>query len=111
MCDEGNDTSKCSETWTRMSTIWITESMSSESEDAGRVNEVQNMGCGNSFRKGRCSDGSDPLNCVYNSIGEMGAEKCTGNVHLVKIPEANLCKEQRGMFKCIVNKFTSQDAC
>lgn len=69
------------------------------------------MGCGNSFRGGRCDDGSDPVNCIYETAGVKGALKCSGIFHLEKVPENNSCKDQRGLFKCILNEYSSNSKC
>lgn len=51
------------------------------------------MGCGNSYKQGRCEDGSDVENCVYMSVSEDGTEHCKGLLKFVMIPPGNLCKE------------------
>lgn len=66
---------------------------------------TKSLGCGNSYKDGRCSDGSDPDNCVYESAAEKGAAKCIGLFHLVTIPEKYTCNDQRGLLKCIKNEF------
>jgi len=32
------------------------------------VTDTKNLGCGNSFKDGRCKDGSDSTDCVYDNI-------------------------------------------
>lgn len=72
---------------------------------------TSNLGCGNAFSGGRCTDGSDPTNCIYDSVTERGMEKCAGNLELVKIPRKYECSNQRGKLKCIKSRFQSSDEC
>ena len=62
------------------------------------------MGCGNGFSGGRCADGSDTSDCVYESMSQQGAGKCVGVMHMVKIPDSYECKDQRGNYKCLLVK-------
>ena len=59
------------------------------------------MGCGNSFKGGRCNDGSDPLNCIYENSMETGLEKCSGSMMVVQISNKYDCIDQREKLKCI----------
>lgn len=85
--------------------------MAPAADDGADDGGTENMGCGNSFKGGRCADGSDVVNCVYANPTNKGADKCSGTMKLLKIPEANLCKDQRGMFKCVLVKYEAPDEC
>jgi len=39
---------------------------------------TKSLGCGNSFISGRCMDGSNPENCVYEMATSKGATSCSG---------------------------------
>lgn len=69
------------------------------------------MGCGNSYKGGRCLDKSNPENCVYSTINEEGSEMCAGSFKLLQVPTDNLCKDQRGLYKCVKTKYENQDEC
>lgn len=56
---------------------------------------TKNMGCGNTFKGGRCEDGSDTTDCLYDSPAALGADKCSGTLHLEKVPDTYQCKDQR----------------
>lgn len=72
---------------------------------------TKNLGCGNAFEKGRCTDGSDPINCIYQNVLQKGIEKCVGNLQLLRVPMKYECREQRGRLKCVKVHFQSTDEC
>ena len=45
--------------------------------------------------------GKDLENCVFNSLLTKGIHGCSQGNHLVKIPKRYMCKDQRGLYKCI----------
>jgi len=59
------------------------------------------LGCLGGVSGGRCVDGTNPENCVYQAAGDRGSEKCNGVLKLLKIPEDSNCKAQKGQFKCV----------
>jgi hypothetical protein len=59
------------------------------------------LGCGYAFQGGRCDDGSNPTDCVYDSPTSSGMEKCSGTLQFVRIPSKYECKDQRNKLKCI----------
>jgi len=81
-----------------------------EDDDADAIG-TKSLGCGNGFSGGRCADGSDTSDCVYESMSQQGAGKCVGVMHMVKIPDSYECKDQRGNYKCLLNQFDSVDQC
>jgi len=85
----------CDKVWSRLNVVKIStfEEIHVIEDDDIDSNGTKSMGCGNSFKGGRCNDGSDPLNCVYKDASEPGAEKCIGLMHLVVIPELNTCND------------------
>lgn len=50
------------------------------------------MGCGNSFIGGRCSDGTNPLNCIYDNAIDPNIKNCGGFMKMVKIADNYECK-------------------
>jgi len=36
---------------------------------------------------------------------------CAGSFKLIKVPDDNLCKDQRGLFKCVKAKFENNEDC
>lgn len=48
------------------------------------------MGCNESYKDGRCK-GADTENCIFETPADTGAEKCSGTLKLLKIPEDSTC--------------------
>jgi len=69
------------------------------------------MGCGNSFKNGRCTDGTNPENCVYERSTSKGSLACSGVYQLVNVPMSFECKDQRGMVKCVKKEFDNLATC
>jgi len=61
-------------------------------DDADSASGTKSMGCGNSYEKGRCTDGTNVENCVWESLAEAGASSCSGLFIALKIPDDYLCK-------------------
>jgi len=94
-CDPDASPNFCDKVWSRMCEVQILTYRDKPKRSVDDLDSVgtRSMGCGNSFKGGRCSDGSDTLECVYERISDPGADKCIGLSHLVKIPESNECKD------------------
>lgn len=54
-----------------------------------------NMGCNESYKDGRCK-GLDTENCIYASASDKGADKCSGIMKLLKVPDDSTCGDQKG---------------
>lgn len=86
LCDNDNPAGHCKNVWTRMCSIEITKVDAPADDDGADDAGTQNMGCGNSYKGGRCDDGSDPENCIYANPGNKGADKCSGTQKLITVP-------------------------
>lgn len=111
-CDVAVFKEFCQTVWSRMSAVSISESteVAPEEDDVSDDGTV-NLGCGNSFKGGRCADGIDPSDCIYEDFSDKGFDKCSGIYHIDTIPDDASCKDQRGLFKCFKNEFKSTEEC
>lgn len=94
----------CNAFWSRINAIEITK-VETASKLTPTSSSIQSLGCGNSFQNGRCLTGPSVEDCVFQQISDFGAEKCTGFMHLIKIPNNYGCVNQRGKYKCIKDSF------
>jgi hypothetical protein len=67
--------------------------------------------CGNSYTGGRCHEGPNVENCVYNNIADEGAKFCNGVLYFVQISEQYKCLSQKGKWKCVMRDFTNAVEC
>lgn len=75
----------CKSVWTRMSSVEIDE-IPEKPVGLDFPDETLSYGCGNAFKSGRCEDGTNPEDCIFENASSRGAIKCSGKFKLVKIP-------------------------
>lgn len=67
-CDDSEPPGHCKHIWSRMNAIYIKQMPEENDDDDGMAQGTVNMGCGNSYKGGRCADKTDPENCVYGTV-------------------------------------------
>jgi len=68
----------CKNVWSRINFVSIEQYVDLPNMGDKDYGKVKSLGCGNSFINGRCIDGTNPQDCVYEKVGEKGSQACSG---------------------------------
>eukprot|EP00742_Colponemidia_sp_Colp-10_P013875 GILJ01015707.1.p1 GENE.GILJ01015707.1~~GILJ01015707.1.p1 ORF type:complete len:1281 (+),score=234.65 GILJ01015707.1:129-3845(+) len=70
---------------------------------------TKELGCGGSYQGGRCEDGSNSENCIYDDMSQV--VKCTGSLVVVSVPKSHPCIDQRSKAKCVKKAYVKKEEC
>ena len=105
----------CQFSWTRISALEIIKLPDSTEPSsvppASSASETIKLDCGIAYQDGKCHEGTDIENCIYNGPNDVGISGCGGLLEIVKISKNYECKGQAGKYKCIKAKFDTNDDC
>ena len=100
----------CDTTVSKLNAVEIMPYENKPKNSTKKTQEKQTS-CGHAYTGGRCDNGPDVTNCLFDDPSKKVAGNCTGSLVIMQIPNTYQCKDQIGKYKCVMKVYKSDEDC